>query len=147
MSSQDSYLAAKVHTASQAELCLMLNDGAVRFTRQALAAWERGDEDAEIDRLLDRALDVLEALIQGCGGGKTEISKQLEEQYVFCFRELAVGRLSRERRKVESALELLVYEQETWRLASERAAAPTTQAPTPRVPTAVARQSSLSLEA
>ena len=112
----------------------MLNDGAVRFTRQALSAWEREEDDCEIDRVLDRALDVLEALIQGCATGKTEISKQLEEQYVFCFRELAAGRLVRDRRRVESALELLVYERETWRLAGERAAATTTAAAPPRAP-------------
>lgn len=130
MNSPDNYLQAKVQTASQAELNLMLNDGAVRFARQGLAAWERQD-DAEADRLLDRALDALEALVQGCAAGGTDLSRRLEEEYAFCYRELAAGRINRDRQRVETTLELLDYERETWRLASERL---TTPKSTPAVP-------------
>lgn len=153
-SSRSNYLAAKVNTASQPDLHLMLIEGALRFGRQAEQAWSNLEPTAEVDRLLDRTTAIVEALIQGFAAGKTEVSKQLEEQYAFIFRELASSRINHDRKRLASALTLLDYERETWKLACEKLATEKGQAdgsPTPPIATPHAAPSaaseSLSLEA
>ena len=113
------YLDARVTTASQPELQLMLLDGALRFGRQAEQLWNEPEQGGEVERLLGRALDIVEALVQGVTGRETEISKRLEEEYAFAFRQLAFAQLNRDLAALESALRLLAMERETWKLAVE----------------------------
>ena len=109
------YLEAKILTASQPQLQLMLLEGAVRFGRQAQQAWEEPSPEANV--FLDRTFDLVEALVCGASQGKEEISKQIEEQYAFLFRELAACQIDHDVEKLESVLELLEYERETWKQA------------------------------
>lgn len=140
------YLDARVTTASQPELQLMLLDGALRFGRQAEQLWNVPEQGGEVERLLGRALDVVEALVQGVAAGReSEISKRLEEEYAFAFKQLALAQLNRDVAALNSALRLLSMERETWKLAVEKLRQggdgaptaghdPTTAAPRPASP-------------
>ena len=90
------YLESKVLTASQPQLHMMLLDGALRFVSQAHAIWADGEEAAEVDLLLGRAMDVLEELTQGVTNGSTKISEEMEEQYAFLYREIAASRINQD---------------------------------------------------
>ncbi len=117
--SSTQYLDAKVLTASQPRLHLILLDGAIRFMRQAKERWDN-ENFSETDRLLGRAADVIGEMTHGVADGSEEVSKQLEEQYAFIYRELAACRINQSAEKLEVCLKLLEYERETWSLACEK---------------------------
>ena len=123
------YLDARVTTASQAELQLMLLDGALRFGRRARQLWVDAGGRAEADRLLGRMLDVVEELVRSVTGGKLAESKRLEEEYAFIFRELSAAKLTGEAEPLDAGLRLLAFQRETWRLACEKCRPQTTPAP------------------
>lgn len=110
------YLDTRVSTASQAELPLMMLDGALRFGRQARQFWDQPAHQAEIDRLLGRASDVVEELIRGVSSASTEISSRLCDEYAFAFRRLVAAKFDRDVSALDQALELLAYHRETWRM-------------------------------
>ncbi len=117
---QNQYLESKVLTASQPQLQLMLVEGALRFGRQALGAWQDPSQPPEkAERLLDKTIDVVEALTGGVSGSKSEISERLEEQYAYMFRELVACRFNRDTDKLDAVLKLLEYERETWKQACD----------------------------
>lgn len=117
---QARYLDARVTTASRPELQLMLLDGAIRFGRQAQQLWNAADQRDDCDRMLGRTLDIVEELVHGVAGGKTEQSKRLEEEYAFAFRQLALAHLNRDAAALEAALKILDFHRETWKLACEK---------------------------
>ena len=117
---QSRYLDARVTTASQPDLQLMLLDGAIRFGRQAQQLWNATDQGEECNRQLSRALDIVEELVRSVAGGKTEPSKRLEEEYAFAFRQLALAQLNRDASLLEAALRILDFHRETWKLACEK---------------------------
>jgi flagellar protein FliS len=117
---QSRYLDARVMTASQPELQLMLLDGALRFGRQAQALWDVTEQRAEWERLLDRTFDIVEELVRSAVLGGGEASKRLEEEYAFAFRQLARARLGRDAAALEAALNLLSFHRETWKLACDK---------------------------
>ena len=116
--SRNSYLESSILTASQPQLQLMLLEGAIRFCRQTRQAWEESTPEAE--RLLDKALDVVETLVHGVRGGETEIAERLEEQYAFLYRELVVCRIQQDTERLDVVLGLLEYERDTWKEACAR---------------------------
>ncbi len=118
--SRDQYLESKVLTASQPKLHLMLLDGALRFGNQARDAWAKADESPEAEQSLMRMFEIVEELLQGLASGEGDIASELAEQYAFVYRELADCLTSRDRKKLDSCLQLLDYQRETWRLANER---------------------------
>jgi flagellar protein FliS len=139
---QSRYLDARVTTASQAELQLMLLDGAVRFGRQSQQLWNAPDQREECDRLLVRTLDIVEELIHGVSNGKTDQSKRLEEEYAFAFRQLVLAQLNRDAAPLEAALKILDFHRETWKLACEKLRA---EVPVLNSPAILAGSESLSL--
>ncbi len=123
-SQKSSYLDSKVKTASQPQLHLMLLEGAIRFGQQAKKIGDTDPDSAEVERLLNRMLDIVEELALSTAGDKGEISKQFEEQYAFIYRELAACRVNRQLEKLDDCLRLLHFERETWKLASEKIETP-----------------------
>ena len=114
------YLDARVSTASQPELQLMLLDGALRFGRQAQAIWNADEQRAECSRLVARSLDIVEELVRGATLGTMDASRRLEAEYAFAFRQLALAQLNRDASSLEAALKVLDFHQETWKLACEK---------------------------
>jgi len=117
--SRQQYLESKVLTASQPQLHMMLLDGALRFGRQAQTMWTEGSDFVSIDPLLQRVSNIVDELTHGTSTAKEEISKQLEEQYAFVYRELAACRINQTPEQLDNCLKLLSFQRETWKLASE----------------------------
>ncbi len=147
-----SYVEGRVLTASQPRLHLMLIEGALRFGEQAKQLWNDESQEEQVAQLLDRMANVVEELVYSTANGKSSISKQLEEQYAFLYRELALGRIENDWERFESCLKLLEFQRETWKMACERLeskpATPSTapaSVPMPHVPFSAA--GGLSLEA
>ena len=145
--SQAKYLSTKVLTASQPELHMMLLDGAMRFGRQSQQTWVHETANAELQGLLDRTINVVEALTQGLADGRCEVSKDLEEQYAFIYRELVASRVNNDRLRLDSAMDMLQYQRDTWRLACDRLADEKQTAATPANDPGPASDGPLSLEA
>jgi flagellar protein FliS len=114
------YLDARVFTASQPELQLMLLDGALRFARQARSCWSDASGQAEADRALRRTLDVVEELVRSVSGSSAGEARRLEDEYAFIFRELTSAQLGHDAARLDAALELLAFHRETWRMACEK---------------------------
>jgi len=139
------YLDARVTTASQPELQLMLLDGALRFGQQALSLWGADEQRAECDRLVGRVLDIAEELLRSVASSESEPAQRLEEEYAFAFRQIAFSQLNHDAAALKAALRVLALERETWRLAFDKlkaeavATAPTPSAPIQFSPTAESR--------
>ena len=132
--SHDQYLESKVLTASQPKLHLMLLDGAIRFGRQAQEMWTKEADFSDVDDLLARMSDIVDELAHGASSGKEKISSQFEEQYAFIYRELTACRFNEDREKLDSCLDLLAFQQETWKLVCEKLAAETETTSPPAKP-------------
>jgi flagellar protein FliS len=147
---QARYLDARITTAAQPDLQLMLLDGASRFGRQAQQLWDVDSQVEERDRLTSRTLDVIEELVRSVTGAGTEPSKRLEEEYVFAFRQLALAQLNHDGKALEAALRVIDFHRETWKLACERLkseAGSFSSAPGPTVESALLSGQSFSLQA
>lgn len=118
--SNSKYLESKVLTASQPQLHLMLLEGAVRFGQRAAQMWNDPEQVAAADELVARLLEIVEELSRSTSGRDNEISLQLEEQYAFLYRELTSCRVNKELDKLESCLELLHYQRDTWKQVCEQ---------------------------
>jgi len=133
--SRAQYLESKVLTASQPQLHMMLLDGALRFGNQAKETWAKEADFSAAEPMLTRMFDIVEELLQGLASGEESLSKQLEEQYAFVYRELAACHINQDLKQLGSCLELLRFQRETWKLASEQTEAEQTEAeqaaPTP----------------
>ncbi len=144
--SKTQYLDTKVGTASQPQLHLMLLDGALRFGRQAKKDWADSATAVQADQALTRMIDIVEELVSGAATGKDKASKSLEEQYAFIYRALTASRINHQLDKLDSCLQLLEYQRETWKLACDELTKQVATLPsTPHL--ASPAVSSLSLEA
>lgn len=120
------YFRTRVLTATPEELRLMLIEGCVTFLKQgrdALAerAWEKMHEN------FNNARNILVELMSTM---KHEIAPEvcgnLEAIYSYVFRRLTEGSFEKDIAKVDEAIRLMEYDQQTWvllmdKLAEERA--------------------------
>ena len=127
--SNNRYLDARVTTASQPELQLMMLDGALRFGRQSRQIWDDASQGLEGDRLLRRTIDIVEELVRSVTASPLAEAKRLEEEYAFIYRQLVASRVAHDAAGLDAALELLAFQRETWRLACEKLKVHTTPAP------------------
>jgi len=122
------YLDAKVRTASQPELQIMLLESAIRQGTEALD--RLAADEASLGGLpMQRMLDLLEALVSGFSDGTNELSKSLEDQFAFLFRETAVAQFNADAQRLARVLDLLGYHRETLHLAWEKCRADRSPAP------------------
>lgn len=114
------YLEAQVLTAPPHRLHLLVVEAAIRFSRQALAAFADQDWPAG-ETALSRARACVAELLCGI---RTEVAPDLAERqnrlWLFAYRCLALGELLHDRRKVEDALRILELHRETWLELSSR---------------------------
>jgi flagellar secretion chaperone FliS len=114
------YLDARVTTASQPELQIMLIDGAMRFGRQVLETNSDAEKSVGTEQALRRVVDIVEELVRSATLGDAPESRRLQEEYAFVLRQVALCVLEFDAAKLESALKLLAYQRETWKLACEK---------------------------
>jgi flagellar secretion chaperone FliS len=123
------YLDARVTTASQPELQIMLIDGAMRFGRQVLETSGDAEKSVDTEQALRRVVDIVEELVRSATLGDAPESRRLQEEYAFILRQVALCVLEFDAAKLESALKLLAYQRETWKLACEKVRQDAPQAP------------------
>lgn len=116
---QREYLEAKVQTASAPQLHLMLIDGALRFGREAEKALIREDEEAALP-LLQRTMKIVAELLAGVKKGESEVNQKLVQLYQFVYARLTSVYANQDHKLMADALQILEFEQQTWRLACEK---------------------------
>ena len=116
------YLRTKVMTASPAELRLLLIDGAIRFARQAALGLQAGDHE-QIYLGSSQCRAILTELITSLQpDADPALCQRLSELYTFIYNQLVDAVSNRDHEAIGKVVELLEYEQETWRLAIARLA-------------------------
>jgi flagellar secretion chaperone FliS len=114
-----SYRESRILTASSHNLHLMLIEGAIRFGRQAEAAMQRQDYAAASEPLL-HSLDIVGELVVGVRGSKTELNRRIADLYLYLFRCVSEAKVNDDAEKLTTALRLLEYERDTWRLVCQK---------------------------
>lgn len=113
------YKSNQIQTASPEQILIMLYDGAIRFTRQAMQAMDTGDKKVQsekISRTMAIICEFANTLDHEIGG---EIAADLDALYSFMNRELSRANLKTDRKALEVVEELLVGLRETWVEASK----------------------------
>jgi flagellar protein FliS len=113
------YQQNQVATASREQILIMLYDGAIRFTQQALDAMEAGDSKTrreKISRALAIVTEFSNTLDREVGG---EIADNLDALYHFMIRELTSANLQNDPKKIVVVKGLLTDLRETWMEAIE----------------------------
>lgn len=104
----------QILTASPEQILLMLYDGAIRFTRQAIQGMEEGDMTVVhhgIKKSLAIITEFTNSLDHEIGG---EIAENLDSLYSFMIRELTLANLKKDLEKLQVVERLLVDLRATW---------------------------------
>lgn len=104
-----------IATASREQILLMLYDGAIRFTRQAIMAGEKDDHIEKIGRISKVFAIIAElsnTLDHEIGG---DIAADLDGLYQFMMRELTAARKTDDEKNLRIVEGLLVDLRKTWR--------------------------------
>ena len=104
----------QVLTASPEQILLMLYDGAIRFTRQAIKGMAEGNMAVAhhgIKKSLAIITEFTNSLNHEIGG---EIAENLDALYSFMIRELTLGNLHKDAEKLRVVERLLVDLRGTW---------------------------------
>lgn len=100
--------------ASPEQILIMLYDGAIRFTRQAIAASEENDQIEKLGRISKVFAIIVEfsnTLNHDIGG---EIAADLDGLYQFMLRELNKARDETDEKSLHVVEDLLVDLRKTW---------------------------------
>jgi len=111
---QQQYNQNSIATASREQILIMLYDGAIRFTRQAIAASEQNDHSTKIGRISKVFAIIVEfsnTLDHEIGG---EIAADLDGLYQFMLRELNKARKDTDEKSLHVVEALLVDLRQTW---------------------------------
>ena len=111
---QQQYNNNHIATASPEQILLMLYDGAIRFTRQAIIASEQNNHAEKIGRISKVFAIIVEfsnTLNHEIGG---EIAADLDGLYQFMLRELGNARNETDEKKLHVVEGLLVDLRKTW---------------------------------
>ncbi|MBU0665489.1 MAG: flagellar export chaperone FliS [Proteobacteria bacterium] len=111
---QRQYQQNHIYTATQEQILIMLYDGAIRFTRQAIMAGEQGNQAEKLGRISKTLAIITEfsnTLNHEIGG---KIAADLDGLYQFMIRELNAARKDESGEKLKTVERLLVDLRETW---------------------------------
>lgn len=117
-----------VATSNQGKLILMMYDGAIKFTRMALASMDRNDlpgKGNNIRKTQDIINELSLALNMDKGG---EISIKLESLYRYTINQLTLANVKADRGALETVLKILIPLREAW---NQIFASPPAQEPPP----------------
>lgn len=108
------YLRTKIMTASSEELRLMLYEGAIKYTRQAIAGLAEKDYESSYNALMRAQKIVLELSTSLNFDIAPDLCDKLSALYTYIYRLLVDANMQRQAKPAQEALELLEYEKETW---------------------------------
>lgn len=141
----NSYLRTAILTAPPEQLRMMLIDGAVRAAEQAALAMREKRHEAFYNAITQCRAIVMELATSIRDDVDPTLAERVRSVYLFIYRELVDSSLSRDETRLAKAIELLRYEQETWRLLLDKLASERVmQRATPAEPPAPGRSVSLS---
>jgi flagellar secretion chaperone FliS len=132
------YLRTRVLTASPEELRLMLLDGAIKYAMQAREGLEAKNHEAAFNGFTNCRDVVTELMTSIRREPNPELADQVRAVYSYVFTLLVEAGFERDVSKLDSAIDLLQFERETWvllmqKLTEERGhQAPTAAGPTGR---------------
>jgi flagellar secretion chaperone FliS len=114
------YLRSAVMTATPEQLHLMLYDGAIRFTKQGIEGirtkkWE--DSYNGFTRAQKIILEMINALNYDVD---RKLCERMASLYHFIYRKLIEASVDRNPKPAEEALEVIVYQRQTWVMLMER---------------------------
>ena len=114
------YKTTSVQSASREKIMLMLYEGAIRFTKLAIQAADDkkiADRGMNIGRAYDIVLELNNTLDHKVGG---EISKNLEQLYMFITDQYQQGNITGDPKYLRDALKVLETLYEGWTKAVEQ---------------------------
>lgn len=115
----DSYLEAHVLTAAPQKLRLMLIEAAISAARQTLMHWENAKTEEGLAALI-HCRDLLSELLSGITPDESELTRNVAAVYVFLFKTLTEAQLNRDPKLIESTIEVLEVERQTWRMVCDQ---------------------------
>lgn len=101
------YKQTSVQSASREKILLMLYEGAIRFMKQAILAIERkdiADRGMNIGRAFDIVNELNNTLNHEVGG---DISKSLEQLYMFISEQLTKANATGDKKPLEDGLKVM----------------------------------------
>lgn len=116
----DTYLRNAVLTATPEQLHLMLYDGAIRFTSQAIDGLNRKDWEAAFNGFSRAQKIVMEMLNSLNYDADPALCKRMASLYNFIYRKLIESSVQRDPAPAREGLKLLEYQRETWVLLTEK---------------------------
>ena len=124
--STDAYLTNRVLTASREELRLILIEGALKFAHQARVGLETKNHEQSFEGFSNCRAIVVELLTSINPEHDPDLTDKVRGVYMFIFSELVHASAERSITRLDTVIELLDFERETWvmlmeKLASERA--------------------------
>ncbi len=114
------YKQTSVQSASKEKILLMLYEGAIRFTKQAIKAAEEkkiADRGLMIGRVYDIIMELNNTLDHKVGG---EISKNLEQLYLFIMEKLTRANITGDPEHLRVCLKIIENLYEGWKGAVEK---------------------------
>ena len=108
------YQQNQINTASPEQILLMLYDGAIRFTREAIVGVEEDKPEMRrhgVSRAMAIVTEFSNTLNHEIGG---EIAEDLHELYAFMIRELTSANMNNDVDKLQVVKTLLVDLRQTW---------------------------------
>jgi flagellar protein FliS len=114
------YKTTSVQSASREKLLLMMYEGAIRFTKQAITALEQkqiADKGIAIGRAYDVIMELNNTLDHKVGG---EISKNLEQLYMFMTEQLTQANIKNSVEHLNNVVRILETLYDGWKQAVEQ---------------------------
>jgi flagellar secretion chaperone FliS len=115
----NTYQQNQIKTASPEQILLMLYDGAIRFTRQAITGIENNDAQARrygISKAMAIVVEFSNSLDREIGG---KIAEDLDALYDYMVRQMTEANLKNDAEKLQVVLTLLTDLRQTWSEAVE----------------------------
>ncbi len=106
----------QIMTASPAELTLMLYDGAIKFSNQALQAMEDGDTE-KTHMLIVKVQNIIREF-QLTLDDRYEVAKDLAIMYDFVYTKLVKANIKKDSSELKEALYVIRELRSTWKEAS-----------------------------
>jgi flagellar protein FliS len=115
-----SYLRAKVLTATPEQLQLMLYDGAIRFTEQGRLAIEKKNFE-ESYKTITKAMNIIVELNSTLKHDRSpDLCGKLAALYNYVYRKLVSASTARKTEPLEDALRILRHQRETWAMLMDK---------------------------
>lgn len=116
------YLRTRVMTASPVELRLMLVDGAIRFAGQC----QEGLSNRNFEQAFEGSRQCRAILTELLSGLKSDhdpvLCRRLNGLYTFLISRMMEAMADRDPQLIDSVVELLTYERETWQMVLDQQA-------------------------